>query len=191
MSKKILRIGLDFDGVVAYNPFRVVRAPWAFFKRHILGVKKLTFFYPKNSWQRLMWIIVHESSVFPADGVELLRELVKSKKIEVFLITGRFKFLNEDLHQWLGKYHLESLFKNIYVNVGNEQPHLFKEKMLKKLKLVIFVEDNLDIVEYLDGRTSTKIYWIYNITDHFHPYRYKFPFLKRALEALPLKNKNK
>ncbi|MBI2617812.1 hypothetical protein HYW55_06790 [Candidatus Gottesmanbacteria bacterium] len=185
MRTKPIRIGLDFDGVVAYNPFRVVRAPWAYFKRNILGIKKLTFFYPQNARQRIFWKILHQSSMFPANGVDHLRALITSKEIEVYLITGRYGFLRDHLYQWLDRHEMSKLFHDIVINKKDEQPHIFKEKAIKKIKPAVFVEDNLDIVEYLNGRTPTKIYWIYNITDRFHPYPYKFPYLLKALKALP------
>ena len=40
--KKII-VGLDFDGVVAYNPARLARLPIAVIKRYILGIDKVSF----------------------------------------------------------------------------------------------------------------------------------------------------
>ena len=56
--------------------------------------------------------------------------------------------------------------------------------MVNKHKLAIFIEDNLDIVKHLHGRSKTKIYWIYNIVDRHYPHPYKFPYLERALEKI-------
>jgi len=89
VKKKILRIGVDFDGVVAYNPFRLVRSPVAYIKKNVLGIKKLKFFVPKNWWQKIIWTIIHESSVLPANGVSLLKESAKNNSVELFLITAR------------------------------------------------------------------------------------------------------
>lgn len=182
--RKKLKVGFDFDGVVAYNPFRVIRAPWALFKRRVLGIKKLTFFYPKSSWQKIFWIIIHESSIFPANGTKLLRELVKRGDIEAHLVTARYSFLDDHLYGWLDKFHLRDLFKTIHLNKNDEQPHVFKERVVKELQFDVFIEDNLDIVEYLQRRSDTKIFWIYNITDRFHPYPFKYPYLKKALGAI-------
>lgn len=191
MGKKTIRVGLDFDGVVAYNPFRVCRAPLAFFKRNILGAKKLNFWYPKEKWQQIFWKILHESSVFPAKGVDLLRKLVEEEKIEAHLITGRYSFLDNHLYNWLDKHRLRRLFKTININKNDEQPHVFKERIIKKYELEIFVEDNWDIVEYLtqnsklkDKDSKIKIYWIYNLVDRNTPYKYKSPYLQKALEEI-------
>lgn len=186
MKKRPLRVGFDFDGVIAYNPFRVVRAPVALFKRHVLGVKRLTFFYPKNKLQELAWKIIHESSMFPANGVPLLGELVKQGTIEAHLITARYSFLDHHLDQWLAKYRLHGYFTSVNINARNEQPHLFKERMIQKLNVSYFVEDNWDIVDYLSKvQQRAKIYWIYNLTDRFYTYPYKYPYLKKAVEAIP------
>ena len=182
--KKKLRVGFDFDGVIAYNPFRIVRAPIAFVKKNILGVKKLEFFYPQAQWQQIFWRVLHDSSVFPAKGMDLLEKLVKEEKIEAHLITGRYSFLDTHLDRWLIKHNVKNVFKTINWNVGDEQPHLFKEKMVKKYDLDIFIEDNLDIVKYLRNNSEAKIYWIYNIIDRSHRYKYKYPYLEAALNRL-------
>lgn len=190
MSKKVLKVGLDFDGVVAYNPFRLIRTFISFFKKDVLGIKKLSFWYPTARWQQIFWIIIHESSIFPAKGVELLEKLVKEGKIEAHLVTARYSFLDDHLFNWLKKYRITHLFKTVTLNKKDEQPHLFKEKMIEDHKLDFYIEDNLDIVKYLHtrqetaGMQHTKIYWIYNILDHFVEYPHKFPYLEKALEEI-------
>lgn len=182
--KRKIRIGLDFDGVVAYNPFRIIRAPVKWFKRKFLGIKKLTFYVPKNEGSRLLWSIIHESSIFPAIGVELLKEMARNPKYEFHLVTARFGFLKDNLYHWLEKNHLIGVFKTINVNDNLEQPHLFKERVLEELRLDIFVEDNLDIVDHLIHNSKTKIYWIYNFLDSRHNFSNKYPYLKKALEEI-------
>lgn len=189
MTEKI-KVGLDFDGVVAYNPFRVVRYPVAYFKKNILGIKKLRFWYPQHPWQQIFWKILHESSVFPAKGAELLKQLVREDAIEAHLISARYSFLDESLLRWLKKYELHDLFTTININKENEQPHLFKEKMVGEKKVDFFIEDNLDIVRYLSGKREaesgkgTKIYWIYNLVDRAFPHPYKYPYLEKALQNI-------
>lgn len=183
-KKKVVRVGLDFDGVVAYNPFRVGRPLVAFVKKQFFGVKKLRFWYPQKKWQQIFWIILHESSVYPANGVDLLQELVKEEKLEAHLVTARYSFLDDHLYKWLRKHKLDKLFKTINLNKHDEQPHLFKEKLIRKYDLDYFIEDNLDIVKHLNNKNRTKIFWIYNIFDKFYPYRNKFPYLEKALHKI-------
>lgn len=189
MKKKLI-VGLDFDGVVAYNPFRIIRAPISYVKRNFLGVKKLKFIYPRYRWQQAVWTLLHESSVYPGNGIELLRELTAAGLIETHLITARYHFLDGHLYRWLDKYKMRKLFKTVNLNKDDQQPHLFKEMLIEKIKPDIFVEDNLDIVRYLHtvqeqkGKKHTKIYWIYNLFDRSVPYPHKFPYLGKALEEI-------
>jgi uncharacterized HAD superfamily protein len=185
-KQKKIRIGLDFDGVVAYNPMRVLRSLVAFVKYYIFGIKKLRFFVPKNRWVRFFWIIIHESSFFPANGVSLLRVLAKRDDIELYLITARFSFLQQSLYHWLNRYHMRGLFQSIHMNIHNEQPHIHKLQTIQQLHLDYFIEDNLDIVRYLQGKTKTNIYWIFNIGDYRVSYSHKYSNLRKALEAISL-----
>jgi len=182
--RKPVKIGLDFDGVVAYNPFRVIRFPISFLKRNILGIEKLSFWYPKKRWQQIFWRILHESSIFPAKGIDTLKQLIEEEKIEAHLITARYSFLDDHLHKWLEKHKLKKLFKTINLNKNNEQPHLFKEKIINKHKFDIFIEDNLDIVTYLHGKGKTRIYWIYNFLDRYYKHPFKYPYLEKALKDI-------
>lgn len=192
MKKKILKVGFDLDGVILYNPARIIRPLIAFIKTLFFNHKKpLTFYYPKTRLEKLFWKIFHYSSIFPSTGLKEIKKLVKKRKIEAYLITGRYSFLKDDLDYWIKKLKLNQYFKQIYYNVKDEQPHFFKEKIIKKLKLDIFVEDNWDIVAYLEKNLKkTKIFWIYNLLDKNINYRYKFANLINALKTLQKKSLN-
>ena len=177
----MIRIGLDFDGVVVYDPVRIVRAPVKWFKKNVLKSNKLSFFVPKNRWQRWAWRIVFASSIWPAKGVNLLREMGRNKHFELHLVTGRFDFMNSHLENWLAKYGISGAFKSVNIN-RLEQPHIYKEGIIKKLKLDYFIEDNLDVVLYLSPRVKAKVLWIYNILDAHKNYPERFPYLEKALE---------
>lgn len=181
---KKLKVGFDFDGVIAYNPFRIIRFPVSYFKRNVLGMKKLSFIYPKYRWQQMIWTILHESSVFPAKGVEMMKDLIREEKIEAHLITARYSFLDGHLYKWLDRHKLKKFFKTINLNKNNEQPHLFKEKLIKHHNLDIFIEDNLDIVKHLHGKGKTNIYWIYNLFDRNIEHPYKYPYLEKAIQDI-------
>lgn len=192
MKTRPLRIGFDFDGVIAYNPVRIVRPLISTFKRSVLGVKKLTFFYPRTPLQRFLWILAHESSIFPSHGSGLFKTLVREGYIEAHLVTARFSFLDNHLKKWLKLYGLDTSFATVTINQKDEQPHLFKEKTVVKNNFDYFIDDNLDIVLHLDkmrreGKFGTEIHWVYNILDRNKPYPHKHPDLKNFLESIPLK----
>lgn len=183
MSKKIV-VGIDFDGVIAYNPFRIIRLPISIFKRKFFKIKKLTFFSPHNEFERFIWTLIHESSIFPAKGVDLLKQLVEENKIEIHLVTARYHFLDKQLVRWLKNNQLYSLFTSINLNTQDEQPHLFKQRIIEKNKFDYYIEDNLDIVKHLNATTHVKVLWIYNILDRDYSYANKYPNLQQALEKI-------
>lgn len=184
MKKKII-VGLDFDGVVAYNPARLARLPISLVKKHILKTHDVTFFVPKTPLQRSLWALAHESSLFPAKGASMLRQLTANGTIEAHLVTSRFSFLEPNLYAFLKRWNLLSCFTSITLNTKEEQAHLYKEKVIRTRKFDHFVEDNWDIVEHLHAsRLKTDIHWIYNILDRRRVYPLKHPYLEHALESI-------
>ncbi|MCR4264404.1 MAG: hypothetical protein NUV98_06840 [Candidatus Roizmanbacteria bacterium] len=192
MTRKVLRIGFDFDGVIAYNPLRVLRRPAMGMKQFFFPSSELTFPIPRQKTFRFLWELAHETSFFPSYGFAELKRLLRGKKIEAYILTGRFSFLEDNLRRWLVKWNADNMFTGIYVNKEFEQPHHFKEQMLKKLKLDYYVEDNLDIVTYLltskqikaNRKNTTEIHWIYNFLDRNVQYPFKHPHLKGFLRAI-------
>jgi hypothetical protein len=188
--KKPVKVGFDFDGVVAYNPLRILRLP-VMAVASLFSQKKSKephFPYPSHPVIKRLWEYAHQTSHFPSHGFTELKELLEGD-IEGYLITGRYSFLEDELYDWLEKRNIKHLFKQIHVNMKDEQPHLFKERMLRKLKLDYYVEDNLDIVLHLNSKSearnpiTTEIHWIYNIIDRFATdYPRKHPYLKAFLD---------
>ncbi len=182
--KSQLRVGFDLDGVILYNPTRIVRPLVVFVKRIFFRNRIRTFYVPHKPFEKLLWRLLHKSSIFIQPGFDELKRLVKEKKIKAYLITARYSFLNEDLQKWLKKMQAEKYFEKCFYNDHDEQPPLFKEKVIKKLDLDYFIEDNWDIVNFLKSKSEkpkTKILWVYNILDKPINYPYKFPDLRRAI----------
>ncbi len=189
MQKKPLRVGLDLDGVILYNPARIARPIAALAKKLLLKKKKVSFTVPKKKWEQYIWYLMHKSSIFVAPGFDTIKQLAKEGKIEVYIITGRYSFLKDDLEKWLKKIGAETFIKKWYYNKNDDQPHTYKEKLVRELKLDFFVEDNWDIVKHLNTTLKTenpklKVFWIYNIFDQKIQYPHKFSSLKKAIESI-------
>lgn len=189
MKKTKLKLGLDMDGVILYNPFRIARAPIDFIDKLLTKKKNLSFPYPQTEFTRMLWRFAHLSSLFVAPGYEKVKELVAKEKIDGYIVTARYNFLKNDFEKWLVKLDAHNHLINCYHNENDEQPHLFKERMIEKLEIDVFIEDNWDIVQYLNTafkkkKKKLRVFWIYNIVDRFIPYSYKFPSLKAALNQL-------
>jgi len=191
MKNKVIKVGFDLDGILLYNPARIFRPIIYFIKKYILKRKTNQFYYPKNKLEQFIWLFLHKSSLFPAKGIDEIKQLIKQKKIKVYVISARYESLKKDFLFWRKKIDPENLFSSWYYNEKNDQPHLYKEKMIKKLNLDIFVEDNWDIVKYLKTQNAklksgkkTKIFWIYNLLDKKIKYQYKFKSLKEVVSFL-------
>lgn len=184
MSSRKIVIGLDFDGVVAYNPVRILRPLVVFVKKYFFGQTKTHFFIPTSSLEKSVWSTIFYASLFPAPGRELLEKLVRSNRIEAHLVTARFDFMKDHLYRWLDQRGMKDLFTTITVNVKNQQPHEFKARLIRQKKFDYFIEDNLDIVRYQAGKSRTTMCWIYNIFDRNVSYPHKFPYLQKALEHI-------
>lgn len=184
-SDKIVKIGIDLDGVVTYNPFRITRPIVSLIKSKIFHKKKVGFFVPINRWQKWIYeLVIVRSSFFPAISVTWLRQFCTKKRFKLVLITGRYAFTKQSTLRWLAKWKLDTFFEKVYINENNEQSHLYKERLIKMLKLDYYIDDNWDIAEYLSQKKLTKVFWIFNISDRKKNYGYKFSGLKKALEAI-------
>ena len=187
--KKQLRVGFDLDGVLLYNPARIIRPIMSFAKKYLLKRDLNKFYYPKNETEKLIWWFLHKSSLWPSLGIKELIKLIKQKKINAYIVSARYELLEKDFTRWINIIDPDKSFSGCFYNNKNDQPQLFKEKMIKKLNLDIFVEDNWDIVSHLNFKyknknLKTKVFWIYNLLDRNINYEYKFSSLKKIVKYL-------
>lgn len=191
-NSKPLRVGFDMDGVLLYNPARIIRPFISLLKKKkVLERKELEFYVPHPGWEEFFWEMLHKSSFCLAPGYKQILQLRKQNLIEPYLITARFNHLKKDYLKWKKRMKADEVFKQCFINDQDEQPHLFKERMIKELKLDVFVEDNWDIVHYLDQMSSLankknkpKIIWVSNIFDHKIKYFHKVTSLKQAINLI-------
>lgn len=191
MTSNKLRVGFDLDGVILYNPARTIRRPVSIVKRMFMPKELGHFYYPKSKHLQTLNRLLHKSSFMVAPGFQDIIDLAKKGHIEPYIITARWSFLKDDFEAWMKKLHVPVHFKSYHLNEKNEQPHKFKERMIKELKLDVFVEDNLDIVQHLDKETDVHVIWIYNIFDHFVKRDKRFPTLKKAVAYIKAHAKKK
>lgn len=179
-----IRVGFDLDGVILYNPLRIARPIIACTKMLLFHRKKVTFYVPQKPWEQWLFRLFHKSSIFVAPGFEEIKKMAQNHSIEAYIITARYGFLRPDFEQWLRAINAKDYFVAWYLNSNNQQPHIFKKECIEKLKLDVFVEDNWDIVSYLQKHTKAHIVWITNVFDRSIPYTNKFSSLKDILPVL-------
>jgi hypothetical protein len=176
-----LRVGFDLDGVLLYNPLRIVRPIAATIKRS-LKKDEAHFLIPKSPLVRSLWRLAHRLSFFTPPGFEQIRVLTDTGLIEPYLITARYSFLSRDVDRFVEKHQLAQYFHKIITNKYDEQPHLYKERTIRENNIAIFVEDNWNIVQHLHRTLPyVETLWMYNMLDRSISYPYKFAHLATAI----------
>jgi hypothetical protein len=177
-----LKVGFDLDGVLLYNPARIMRPIVVAIKRVFIKKRTKTFLVPKTPLQKFIWEIFHLSSLFLAPGFWEIKRLVDEGKIEAYLITARYSFLEKSVKRFMVRVQGDDIFSKWYYNANDEQPHYYKDTLIRKLNLDVFVEDNYDIVSYLNQKNDhLRVYWITNILDSRIEYPHKCNHLKDAI----------
>lgn len=94
------------------------------------------------------------------ENLAVLHKLAK-KQNKLYLISSRYKFLEDVTEQLVKKYQLDTIFDKLYFNYENKQPHEFKNEVLKKLKLDMYIDDDLSLLQYVaKDNPKTKFYWL-------------------------------
>ncbi len=159
-------IGFDFDRVlVNYPPFVPAWLIDWLYRRH--DKKTLTYRIPHSKTEQTLRKISHFHLFRPkiSTNTNFIYELHQNHKHHnLYLISSRYKFLEKITHKLLRRYHLADVFSSVNLNTKNEQPHLFKEKAIKRLKINLYIDDDLDLLKHLHKTCpKTKFFW-YNPT---------------------------
>lgn len=155
-----MRIGFDLDKIfVDYPPF--------------IPDQLIDKIYKKKSNGELIYRIPHRPEQYLRSffHLSIFRPLIKEnidvvKKIprdnnQLFLISSRFGFLEKKTKALLKKYKLDTLFDGMYFNFEDKQPHIFKNEVLRKLHLDIYIDDDLHLLQYLVSyHKKTQFFWL-------------------------------
>lgn len=159
MIKKRIRIGFDFDKVfVNYPQFVPDRLINRLYKKKS---SVLTYRIPGKMEQRFRIISHHHLFRTPiAYNIKTLKA-IKQRGIETYLVSSRFGFLKNKTQTWLQRHQMEQYFDGIYFNFDNQQPHKFKNKVIKSLRITHYVDDDLDLLLYLTKNDpKLTLYWL-------------------------------
>lgn len=161
-----MNIGFDFDRVlVNYPPFVPAWLIDWLYRRH--DKKELTYRIPRSKGEQLLRKVSHFHLFRPKiqDNIEFVCHFPHNPHAHnLYLISSRYKFLENITHKLLRRYGLKDTFCSVNLNTKNEQPHFFKEKAIKRLKINLYIDDDLDLLKYLHKTCpQTKFIW-YNPT---------------------------
>jgi hypothetical protein len=144
-----MRIGFDLDKIfINTPPFVPISIINKFYKQQDNGV--LLYRIPSRP-EQLFRSATHTPMLRQPMKTNLafLKKLADQNKHQLFLISSRFKFLKPQTEQLVKKNGLDKIFDKLYFNYDNKQPHEFKNEVLKKLNLDIFVDDDLSLLRYV------------------------------------------
>lgn len=154
-KKRITRIGIDLDGVLIDKPPIIPKfAIEALYRaRADNGIK---YRFPATKFEKSIRWLSHAPILRPPikANVKYIKTLSKNKKYKLYIVSSRYSFLRDRTYRWLKANGLATSFEKVYLNKGDEQPHLFKERVLKKLKPDIYIDDDLPLSNYLKKRLS-------------------------------------
>ena len=155
-----MNIGFDLDKVfIDYPPFVSPAFIDKLYKKKDNGV--LIYRIPKYP-EQLLRNVSHIPILRPAikDNLEFLRSISK-KDNKLYLISSRFKFLEKRTEKLIKRYQLDKIFDEMFFNFENIQPHIFKNQVIKKLDLDIYVDDDLSLIKHVALENGhTNFFWL-------------------------------
>ncbi len=99
-------------------------------------------------------------------NIDTVKKLQK-KNNKYFLISSRYKFLEKLTQTIMKRYGLHTVFDGMFFNFENKQPHIFKNAVIKKLKLDRYVDDDLHLLTYIAKRNShITFFWLNKKINH-------------------------
>lgn len=157
-----VKIGFDFDRIfVSYPPFV---PSWLIESLYKYRNKKqgVTYRIPGKAEQKIREIShasFLRSPIKP--NITALKKIFTSEKYQIYLISSRFSFLKKQTKKWDEKNKLSKYFEKMYFNFTDKQPNVFKDEIIKKEKITKFVDDDLDLLNYLSEKNpEIDFYWL-------------------------------
>lgn len=148
-----MRIGFDLDRIfIKYPPLVPPGLIDWLYKSH--NTSGLSYRIPTNRLE----IAIRKLSHLPffrrplVENIEFVNRLSRNKNYQLYLISSRYDFLEKITRQLLERYRLAPTFINVSLNTANEQAHLFKEKILRKYQIEVYIDDDEELLAYLTSR---------------------------------------
>ena len=161
VGKKIIKVGVDLDGVIAKHS---LGGFWVWLRRFKEKILKKTanfrYYYPSSLIELIGWKVINWHRVPSLDRESIFSFLAAKKEIRFYLVTSRFRFLEDLTLRWLKKYELNSCFHQILINIEDQNPLVYKSKAIQTLDLDFFIDDDLEVIDYLKKKTKARLYWI-------------------------------
>lgn len=156
-----MNIGFDFDKVfIDYPPFVPAILINRIYKKKAKGA--LLYRIPSKP-EQLLRRISHHHRLRPMikKNLIVLQAISEKNNHKLYLISSRFGFLKKPTDKIVKNHELEKFFHELHFNFNDKQPHLFKDELIKKLKIERYVDDDLPLLKFLAKRNhKTKFFWL-------------------------------
>lgn len=158
-----MNVGFDLDKIfIDYPPFVPDGLIDRLYKKKSNG--ELSYRIPSKA-EQIVRLISHYSLFRPPikKNIEIIKKLHRKNTDKYYLISSRFNFLRNKTEALIKKHQLDKFFDRLFFNFKNEQPHFFKKAVIEKLKIDLYVDDDLSLLNYLLLENSkTKFFWLNN-----------------------------
>jgi len=158
-----MNIGFDLDKVFIDFPPLVPGKVIDFLYKE-KGNRVLKYRMPSRL-EQIVRILSHHPLFRPPikENLDYVRNLALANKNKYYLISSRFSFLKKRTSDLVKSFGFDKIFNAMYFNYNNKQPHLFKNEIINKLGLDMFIDDDLQLLNYLvEKNPKTKFFWLNN-----------------------------
>lgn len=164
-TKNKKRVGFDFDKVFVNTPPLIPdKIVDILYKGYIAKNRQqnyLKYKFPNKIEQQIRILSHHPLFRKPiTTNINALSKISTHPNMRPYLISSRFGFLKKRTDNFLTKHNFHANFHGIYFNYKNEQPHKFKLRMIKKLKIEAYIDDDADLIYYLSNKHPKTQYFL-------------------------------
>ncbi len=157
-----MNIGFDLDKVfIDYPPFVPAGLIDKLYKKRDNGA---LYYRIPSIPEKIIRRASHIRFFRPAikENLEFLNNIPKTGN-KFYLISSRFSFLQNPTKNLIKKHNLDHLFDEMYFNFENKQPHVFKNDIIEKLNLDMYVDDDLSLIKHVAQKNpQTNFFWLNN-----------------------------
>lgn len=156
-----MNIGFDLDKIFINLPPLIPHGIIDFFYKGKAN-HELKYRIPSKA-EQIIRVFTHHpvfrSPIF--ENINSIKNLNLKNEHKYFLVSSRFSFLKKRTDDLIRKCCFNKMFKSMHFNYDNRQPHEFKSDVIRKLNLDIFVDDDLQLLEYLTSKNpKTNFFWL-------------------------------
>ncbi len=173
-----MNIGFDLDKVFIDYPPLIPQTTIDWLYKHSIkelihpGDSHLHYNIPKNRYAIMIRKLSHHRLLRPKISRNIaFLEYLKSNypQINLYLISSRYSFLENTTIEILRKYEILPYFQKIFLNSKDEQPHIFKQKIINRVKIDLYIDDDLNLLEHLRKNcVKTGLLWYHPDANKSH-----------------------